>query len=273
MTLPKLTTKQQEITRLLFRYRFLDRTHIQTLLHHKDKRRVISWLKDLREKQYVEWIYDSDNFAEKTKPAIYYLGLNDIRLLRTLNEYSSEELRKRYKEATRQKSFVDRCLLLADCCLSMEARTANDGSLMYLYVTEADYADPDNAYYFLNESEFVHPNLCYTKTIAAEDGQIVTNNLLEVFDMTTPRYMVKKKLKGYVDFLDSDEWEQGTGDGDLPIILIACPTKAELIYAKRYSRKLLEDIGQEDNEDICIRFATVEQIKEFGMTGGIWEDI
>lgn len=85
--------------------------------------------------------------------------------------------------------------------------------------------------------------------------------------------VIELTLPGYVDFLDSDEWESSSGDGELPIVHIACPTKAELIYAKRYTRKLLEDIGQEDNEDICIRFATVEQIKEFGMTGGIWEDM
>jgi len=50
MKLPKLTTKQQEIIHLLYRYRYLDRIQIQRLMGHKDKRRVLSWLKDLRDK-------------------------------------------------------------------------------------------------------------------------------------------------------------------------------------------------------------------------------
>jgi hypothetical protein len=49
-TLPPLTPKQQEILKLLYKYKFLNRTQIQTLLSHKDKRRIITWLKDLREK-------------------------------------------------------------------------------------------------------------------------------------------------------------------------------------------------------------------------------
>lgn len=240
-------------------------------MHHTDKRRISSWLKDLRQKQYIEWIYQPDDPIESTKPAIYYLGLNGIRFLRKLDEYPVEELRKRYTEASRKQDFIARCLLLADCCINMEARTADGSNVEYSCVTEADYADPDNDYHFLVESEFVHPHLCYVKKQV--EGITEATYLVEIFDTTTPRYMVKKKLKDYVDFLDSDEWEQGTGDGALPIVLVACPTLAELIYAKRYTRKQLEDIGQEDNEDFCIRLATTEQIKKLGVTERIWEQV
>ena len=70
--LPKLTKKQQEILRLLYNFRFLNRIQIQALLKHKDPKTINLWLRDLRAKGYVEWIY-STHFAEKTKPAIYYL--------------------------------------------------------------------------------------------------------------------------------------------------------------------------------------------------------
>jgi hypothetical protein len=242
-------------------------------MHHTDKRRISSWLKDLRTKQYIDWIYQPDDPIESTRPATYYLGLNGIRFLRQLDEYPVEALRKRYTESSRKQDFIARRLLLADCCINMEARTADGSNVVYSYVTEADYADPASDYYFLAEDELVRPHLCYTKEVDGDDGLTTANYLIGIFDATTPRYMVKKKLKGYVDFLDSDEWEQGTGDGELPIVHIACPAKAELIYAKRYTRKLLEDIGQEDNEDICIRFATTEQIKKLGVTGKIWEDV
>jgi hypothetical protein len=155
----------------------------------------------------------------------------------------------------------------------METRNTDGSGVAYTYATEADYVDPKNEYYFLNDSEFIHPQLCYLKEQDAEDGFIATNYLVEFFDPTTPRYMVKKKLKGYVDFLDSGDWEQETGDSELPIVHIVCPSIAELAYAKRHTRKLLEDVGQEDNEDVCIRFATVQKIGELGFTGRIWEDV
>src|ERR1039458_4149791 len=123
MPLPTITTKQQEILQLVYRYRFVDRIQIQALMGHKDKRRSSRWLKDLKEKHYIEWIYDDTNLTNKTKPAVYYFGLNGIRALRTNGEYLPDELRKRYHESSRQLGFKDRCLLIASCGVSLEAKT------------------------------------------------------------------------------------------------------------------------------------------------------
>jgi hypothetical protein len=262
MTLPKITNQQQAILRLLYTHRFLDRTHIQALLKHKDKRRIIAWLKDLREKQYVAWIYNPDDFTLKTKPAIYYLGLNGVRCLRQLNAYPKAELNKRYKDASRSQAYISRSLLVAECCITLNAQTTKNTH--YSYITEADYIDPQSDRHFLNE---LRPNLCFTK----QDGLSQINYLLEVFDATTPRYMVKKRLKDYVEFLDDGEWEHKTGESEPPIVLVACPTTADLIYCKRRTRKLLEDLSIDGH--IHIRFATVEKLKLQGVTGIIWEEI
>ncbi len=63
MTLPIITAKQQDILKLLYRYRFVDRIQIQALMRHKDKRRIGAWLKDLRDKDYIECIYDETSLA------------------------------------------------------------------------------------------------------------------------------------------------------------------------------------------------------------------
>ena len=203
MKLPKITTKQQEILQLLYRYRYLDRIQTQTLMGHKDKRRVIAWLKDLRDKDYVEWIY-STNFNEKSKPAIYYLGINGVRYLKTVQWdnngtlapfYPIEEIRKRYKDKERSRTFIDHCLLVADCCIGLEAvNTKNsDGDakqvskVHYTYLTEAVYIDPDHEYHFLAEHETLRPDLCIVK----KKGSVITNYLLEIFDSTLPRYRLK----------------------------------------------------------------------------------
>ncbi len=263
MKLAPITTKQQDILKHLYRYRFLNRIQIQALMGHKNNRRIAEWLKDLRDKQYVEWIYDGDSFIEKTKPAIYYLGLNGIRYLRTTDEYPPEELRKRYRESSRKPDFMARSLLIADCCLNLEAKTV--GRMHYTFVTASDYMDPDSDHAFLVG---LQPQLCFVK----ETPKNKTVYLLESFDTTTPRYMVKKRLKDYVTYLSDGEWESETGDGKPPIVLLACPTIANLIYTKRRARKLLEDIQEDENEDIHIRFTTVEKVKLNGVTGIIWED-
>jgi hypothetical protein len=260
MNLPAITKKQQELLRLIYRYRFLQRNQLQAFMHHKDKKRSSSWLKDLRDKQYLSWLYAPDDPIEKTKPAVYYMGINGIRFLRALNEYPPEELRKRYKEATRQQPFIDRCLLLANCCLNLEANSK--GNKHYSYMTESDYVNPESDYNFISE---LKPHLCFEKTVANQ----TTNYLLEVFDNSLPRYRVKKRLKDYVDYLYSGDWEYEMGS-QLPIVLLICPATAELIYVKRRIRTLSEE-GQID-EDMHIRVATVEQVKRQGVTAIIWEE-
>lgn len=274
-SLPDITKSQQDILKLLYRHRFLDRIQIQAFLKHKDKGRSNRWLKDLKEKQYIEQSYDANDFVGKTKPAIYNLGINGIRYLRTLDQYPQLELRKRYNESSRRQLFIDRCMLLADCCLNMEARNNDASGLTYTYALEADYANDDNGYHFLTDSEFVHPHLCYAKAKGNGSGSTITRNLLEVIDATLPRYSVKKRLKNYVSFLNSYEWEEETKYTVLPVILIVCPTKANLIYAKRTTRQALADLfGDADSvpDDIHIRFTTVEKVKELGVTGKVWEE-
>lgn len=262
MKLIPITAKQQDILKQLYRYRFLTRLQLQAIMGHTDKRRISAWLKDLRDKQYIDWIYNGSDFIEKSKPAIYYLGLNGIRFLRTTNSYPNEELRKRYREASRQPDFIARCLTVTGACLNLEYAL---GGVSYEYVTEADYTDPESAYHFLTE---LKPQLCFVKTAGSSDDIIKTNYLLEVFDTTTPRYKVKQKLKDYVSYLEGYEWQDNLETK--PIVLVACPTKADLIYAKRRTKKLFEDFDKDD--DTHIRFATAEQVKHEGVTGIIWEE-
>ncbi len=205
MNLPTITSTQQKILILLYRYRFLERKQkqIQTFLGHTNKSRTIRWLKELRENQYVDWIHDPDDPATISTPAIYFLSVNGIRLLRQL-KYPEVELRKRYKDRYRQQDFVSRCLLLANCALHLEVRNNNpDDPVHYTYAVETD-----NEYNFVAKSEHIHPNLVFTKTQDDKAGNIArATYLVELLDTTTPRYMVKKNIKDYIEYLASDKWE------------------------------------------------------------------
>lgn len=298
--LPKLTKKQQEILRLLYSFRFLNRIQIQALLGHKDPKTINLWLRDLRTKGYVEWIY-STHFAEKTKPAIYYLGLNGVRYLRTLTRvvegedndtvivpaYQPEELRKRYKEPTRSQTYIDRCILIADCAIALEREDAANETkgkkLRYYYQTEAAYLLERSYYHFVLDidDELIRPNLIFCQDKLNKDGKeeaTVESYVLEVFDPTLPRYRMKKRLSDYVKLLDDegDTWQEQTNTDRLPIVLFVCPRTSDLIYAKRRTRKLIADAWYWEDEDVekpRVRFTTVDKLKEHGLLAGeIWEE-
>lgn len=253
-TLPPITHKQQEIIILFYRFRFLDRTHIQALLNHKDKRRILSWLKDLREKQYIDWHYDAGDFTAKTKPAIYYLSLNGIRYLRSLNKYPRQKLRKRYKERARTQGFIDRCLLIADCCIALNAKSSEE--ILYSYILAADTSGSSP-----NE---LRPHLSFVKKYKGT----VTSYLLEIIEATLPRYQLRKRLKDYINYLVDEDWRDDFDEP--PITLFVCPNIADLLYVKRRIRTLLED---EDVEDYAIRVTTIEKLKAQGITSMIWEEV
>lgn len=138
MKLPARTIKQQENIELLYQYRFLNRLQIQALMGHKDKKTISMWLRDQKNKQFIDWIYNPDHFAEKTKPAIYYIAINGVRHLKTVEAVDNspwfpiEDVRKRYKEADRSQTFIDHSLLVADCCITL--KTSNTSQKTYSFV-------------------------------------------------------------------------------------------------------------------------------------------
>lgn len=83
MQLPSTTSKQLEILKLIYRFRFLNTHHVQKILGHKDPRRIKAWLLDLTQKGFIRRIY-SKEMGEHMKPAIYFLDKKGKSLLRRL---------------------------------------------------------------------------------------------------------------------------------------------------------------------------------------------
>ena len=264
MTIPYITQKQQEIIKLHNQYRFINTKQIQSFLKHKDKKTINIWLKDLREKHYLEWDY-STKFGENTKPAIYHIGINGIRFLKTQDDYSINVIQKLYRDGKREDSFKQRCILIADACLNLIQKSTSTPGTTFSFETQSDYTNENSLYHFLTETE-IEPSLCFVKRKSSRK----TYYLVDVFDDTLPAYRVRKRLRNYFDLYQSSQLENATGK-TFPIALFICPTKANLIYAKRHTKKLLEQY--QDPTDLHIRFATVDEVKEFGITGEIWEEV
>lgn len=105
-----ITPKQLEILILIYRFRFLNRSQLQTLLKHKDTKRINTWLKDLTDKKIVGRHY-STKLKENTKPAIYYLMTKSKTLLIGQPQVDERLLLKRvYREKIRSRKLIDHCI-------------------------------------------------------------------------------------------------------------------------------------------------------------------
>ncbi len=268
-----ITEKQEEILEHLYKYKFLDRKQIQTLLNHKYHKRINDWLKDLTQKEYVNRIY-SNKFGENTKPAIYYLALNGIRFLKVIDEYPVEVLRKFYRLKDRSHDFIEKCLLIARIILDLKAANRSRNlekkeHFSYFIATSTDLAKPDYRFNFLNEYKV---DLVIRRINKKQNSQR-TNSAYSLFTIiapTLPRYSIRHHVKKFIELYNGYEWDDISET--FPNIMIVCPTLATMIYAKRMTRSLLED--EDRPKDLHVRFTTTEKIKELGVTDNdIWETV
>jgi len=107
--------------------------------------------------------------------------------------------------------------------------------------------------------------LILTKKIKGETKQYI----LVTLNSTMPKYMVKKKIKNFLELFFSNEWEENT-DQPFPTILFACETKALMIFAKKSAKYLKDDYQNPD--DLELWFGMNEEIEERGIDAEIWEE-
>lgn len=271
MKLPHITPKQQAVLSLLYTHRFLDRIQIQAFMQHKDYKTINMWLKDLLAKGYVGRIY-TDDFVGRTKPAIYYLALNGVRHLRTLDHYPDEEIRKRYRDPSRSQTFIDHSLLIASCCLDIErGRTKTRG---YQHVVEAEYRLADCHYRYILDQDLIRPDLCFRHFDYDENKQPIgrpERYLLEIIDISLPHYRVRKKLSNYLKYVADWVWDDEPDVTTPPTILLVYPRLADLISAKRRVRKYIGNIYDDEHPKVLFMFTTTNSLKEHGVLGQNWE--
>ena len=269
----KITPKQEQILKYLYKYKFLDRKQIQAFLNHKYHKRINDWLKDLNQKEYISRIY-SNKFGENTKPAIYYLALNGIRFLKAQDEYPIEVLRKFYRLKDRSNDFIEKCILIGQMVLDLKTAAGKshdkkeENELSYLIAAPTDLANPDYRFNFLIEYKV---DLVVKRLKKKKTGQRSNSTyfLLTIIAPTLPRYSIRHQVKKFIELYNGYEWDDI--NETFPTIMVICPTLATMIYTKRMTRKLLED---EDNpKDLHINFTITDKLKEHSVIGNIWESV
>lgn len=262
MQLAKQTPKQQEIIKLQYRFRFLNTIQLQKFLNHNDKKRLNIWLKYLVSNDYLVRIYDPHKFGENTKPAVFYIGKNGIRFLKAQGNYLPELLRKLYRENNRSETFKSNSQLLADIALDLKAQSKK--GLTFNWATASDYTNPDSPFYSFSFLTELSTRLMFTREKNNEKKYF----LLEILNTSFPPYRVRKKIRSYLKFLLDCDWMEHFKTP--PEILFICQTKDLLIRTKRYAKKLLVD---EYKENIHISFALEDEVKKYGATAEIWEEV
>lgn len=268
MTIPYITPKQQQIPKLIYKFRILNRLQIQIILNHKDKRRINAWLKDLIIKEYLEKVDlpddPTDSPAGQKKLALYRIGINGIRFLKTQDDIDNKLLHKLYREKDRSEEFIAHNLFLANIFLNLRADTTAQDSLTFS--TQSDYSPFNLAYTLLTK---LSPDAYITRRKGqGKTKRFILHDIPESM-LRFRSFKLLKKIRDYIDYFFTDEWENETKT-PFPTLLFILPDMAALINLERYTQKILNN---NDNPKIEIWLQTKAKIQKLGFTNTPWEEV
>lgn len=245
-TRSELKKSQLTILRLLYRFRFLNRSQIQIILNHKSHYRILTWLNNLVEQKYI-----NKDFTRKfgALPSIYWLATKASKALAKSTDLTTHDLKIIYKEKNRSVSFRDNCLLVADIFISLTKLTQTVGSKLHFYTrtelwgTKGMILPVPDIYFAIEEP----------------DGRI-KRYFLDIFSTNDPRMWYRKRIKQYLEYYDEGYWQKST-DRSFPEIILVCGDEVMKRYAEKNIKKLLDDEGS----DLQFYLTTILKIQILGL--------
>lgn len=219
-----ISKKQNEILSLLYKFRFLNRKQIQTMLAHKYPSRIFSWLDDLTSNEYLNCTYEK-NF--NNLPAIYSLGKNGRKYLKKTIGKSKQLERARKSKCS--KRFIDHSIFIGDIYLSLLSFTKKNKSKLHFY-SKTELSDMEHLI-------SPHPDVYFA--IESETGE-TKRYFLDVLNESLRTNILRFRVKAYLTYYDSDEWQDNT-DKPFPEIILICPTAKLKNHLYYYIRERLDE--------------------------------
>ncbi len=202
-------------------------------------------LKTLYEQGLIGKRFQS-NYRLQGKPAAYYLTPEGARLLQKQQPDKPVSIQTIYKDKSVSELFIDKCLYILAMYCHLKAQYG-DGLHFFTRSQLANRYD-----YFAEFTPAV-----YMRT---EHGNAEQDFFLEYFQSSKPFYATVKRLKEYVEYADSGEWEAGT-NSDFPKVLLICDSD-------RLRTRLLKSSSILDDADDDLKFfvSTKDLAEWYGLT-------
>lgn len=253
--------KQTEILKLIYKFRFLNRSQIQSILHHKQKQKIILWLNILTEQKYLKRYFDK---RLATTPAAYSLG-NMARKYFLKNkeiykDISIPLLTRVWRESSSTQKFKKHCMLVADIYISLLAliNQVRGGKGKLNFFTKTDLRGVQ--YLILPEPDGYF-------SLEDKDG-LVKRYLLDIFDDLPPRMILRKRIWQYFSYFEKAYWQEHM-KYDFPEIIIVCPDTISKNYLNVFIKRMLK----EKTEELSFYLALRIDIQTKGLNRGVLQKV
>jgi hypothetical protein len=203
-----LNTKQLDILRLLYRFRFAT-THLLTqALNTKSKNKMNERLKVLLDQEYIGRNFNTE-YRLLRKHASYHLLPKGIDALKRIpdNKFDTSVLHNIYKDKSASEQFINHCLGVFEVYCQLKATYGDK----LRFFTKSQLA---NKYDYF--SEFV-PSVYLRVDISGVEKEF----FLEYLQDSKPFFTAIQRLRQYAEYASSGEWEAEL-ESDLPKVLLVC---------------------------------------------------
>jgi len=246
----KLNTKQLDILRLLYRFRFATSHLLTQTLSLKDKSKMNQRLRILTKQEYIGRNYTSE-YRLQGRHASYYLSTKGIKALKGLGDdvkYSSSALHNIYKDKAASNQFISHNLEVFATFCQLKNQYGDD----LRFFTKNQLAKYD---YF--------PNPLPDAYIRLNDKQF----FLEILHSKRPFFIVTRRIKQYITYIENGAWQ--TTDSELPSVLLVCDNAT---LQKRLYKRIAQTINSVSDE-IGFYTTTTDKLRDISQNEAIWHDI
>lgn len=239
-----LKTKQTDILFLLYKFRFLNRIQIQTLLKHKNHSRIITWLNDITKYKYINCEFSR---TIGNKPSVYCLGTKGRKELLDKENIKNHLLERVYQEKKASTQFKTRSMLIADIYISLLKLTEKNKAKL-TFLTETDMSG-------MNYLPLPHPHAFFS----IEQEKVKKRYFLEVFDEKVSSKWIFKRVQQYFHYFEENYWQDHNKNPFPEILFVYCDLDTKKELEKFIKRKL------DEFENISFSLISWEQIKLNGL--------
>jgi hypothetical protein len=247
-----VTKKQLEILTLLYRFRYLNRHHIQKFLNHKSHSLITTYLKDLTDRNIIGRHY-SKTIPNIYRPATYFLSLNSRPIL-IEHGFDEAVLKRVYKEKDNSKAFQDHWLFIAELYFHF-LETAQKHKAKFQFLTATDLKN----YAF---TPLKQPDVY----IVVKAKNETKRYFLEVLNPSDPYFAVLSLVNKYIRYFEEGYW-QNHYDYPFPKLLIIYPN----LKAKKWLTRTIEEKFEEHDLEFPIFLANRKRIQNQGIDDQTWE--
>ncbi len=235
------THQQKQIIFYLYQFRYLIVNQLLKLLNHKDPRRIQEWLNDLVKRKFIAQIKNE----EISKGFVYCLDTKARSILKDDEDIDPSVLSRLYKEKQKDVPFIKKNLFIAD--------------LQLYFLSQKEEGQELNFFTAQELRGFEHfPELLPSAYIEVVDKKETTRYFLDYFDEYTPSFVLRKRVKFYLQYLNRD-WQANTDNAPIPSVLFIVSSEKMKKHIQIYTREVFK---KNLSDDIELFLATKNEVKK-----------